>query len=67
VKPSLVVVIPSLILTTAVWFYFQAAGYPLNGPALVVVLALCFGIVMLSGAIWRRAHSRKGKDVAGNS
>jgi hypothetical protein len=66
VKPSLSVLVPSLVLTTAVWLYFESAGYPLTGPALVVVLALCFGVVLLASTIWNRFRTRKVKDAPGN-
>lgn len=64
VKPSMAVTASGLALTTLVWLYFESAGYPLTGPALVAALALCFGAVMLAKAIWVRLRMRKGKDVS---
>ena len=63
-KPSMAVTAWGLLLTTAVWLYFESAGYPLTGPALVVTLALCFGAVMLARVIWIRLRTGKGKDVS---
>ncbi len=64
VKPPIAVTALGLVLTMAVWLYFESAGYPLTGPSLVVVLALCFGFVMLAKVIWIRLRMRKDKDVS---
>jgi hypothetical protein len=64
VKPSMAVTGLGLALTMSVWLYFELMGYPLTGPALVVALALCFGVVMLAKAIWIRLRTRKGKNAS---
>jgi hypothetical protein len=53
----------ALVLTALIALYFDRAGYPLSGPAVVVVIGACFLITYSGSLIWRRIRPRRRDDV----
>jgi len=62
-KLGMSVTVSALAFAVLIAVYFDRAGYPLSGPAVIVVIGACLLVSYSGSLIWRRIRSRRRHGV----